>query len=84
MRVNLTENDGVDSIANGACMLSGVFYTHAAEDRCTACLLLDVDSVGAVRGKRPEEGQIDQYVNDRASSLLAGAGLRQPEALLRR
>ena len=28
-----------------------VFYPEAADDRCTACLLLDVDPVGMVRGK---------------------------------
>src|SRR6478672_1248877 len=31
------------------------FYPEATDDRCTACLLLDVDPVGVVRGKdRPE------------------------------
>jgi hypothetical protein len=28
-----------------------VFYPEAAENSCTACLLLDVDPVGLVRGK---------------------------------
>ena len=28
-----------------------VFYPEASDDRCTACLLLDVDPVGMVRGK---------------------------------
>jgi 3' terminal RNA ribose 2'-O-methyltransferase Hen1 len=53
-----------------------VFYPEAAEDRCSACLLLDVDSVGIVRGKGSEEGLLDQYVNDRsyvASSFLSVA-----------
>src|SRR3954453_19784194 len=53
-----------------------VFYTEASEDRCTACLLLDVDPVGIVRGKGSEEGMLAQYVNDRpyaASSFLSVA-----------
>lgn len=29
-----------------------VFYPEAFQDRCTACLLLDVDSVGVVRGNQ--------------------------------
>ena len=33
-----------------------VFYPEAADDRCTACLLLDVDPVGIVRGKGSAEG----------------------------
>ncbi len=53
-----------------------VFYPEATEDRCTACLLLDVDPVGLVRGKGTESGMLSQYVNDRpyaASSLLSVA-----------
>ncbi len=56
-----------------------VFYPHVAADRCTAALLLDVDPVGLVRGRRGpagEGGALDQYVNDRpyvASSLLSVA-----------
>jgi 3' terminal RNA ribose 2'-O-methyltransferase Hen1 len=53
-----------------------VFYPEAADDRCAACLLLDVDPVGLVRGKGSEEGPLDQYVNDRpyaASSFLSVA-----------
>jgi 3' terminal RNA ribose 2'-O-methyltransferase Hen1 len=55
-----------------------VFYPEAAEDRCTACLLLDVDPVGLVRGKsaEPGGGLLAQYVNDRAyaaSSFLSVA-----------
>src|SRR5689334_17496509 len=52
------------------------FYPEATEDRCTACLLLDVDPVGIVRGKGSEEGLLAQYVNDRpyaASSFLSVA-----------
>ncbi|MEO6809503.1 MAG: 3' terminal RNA ribose 2'-O-methyltransferase Hen1, partial [Isosphaeraceae bacterium] len=53
-----------------------VFYPEADDDRCAACLLLDVDPVGLVRGKGSGEGLLDQYVNDRpyvASSLLSVA-----------
>jgi len=53
-----------------------VFYPQATDDRCTACLVLDVDPVALVRGKGAEDGLIDQYVNDRpyvASSLLSVA-----------
>src|SRR5882757_6343106 len=53
-----------------------VFYPEASDDRCTACLLLDVDPVGIVRGKGPGEGLLDQYVNDRpyaASSFVSVA-----------
>ena len=60
-----------------------VLFPDAAEDRCTAALLLDVDPqrLGAARGGRkqqsaPESFALGQYVNDRpyaASSLLAGA-----------
>ena len=52
------------------------FYTEAADERCSACLLLDVDPVGIVRGKGSAEGLLSQYVNDRpyvASSFLSVA-----------
>ena len=52
------------------------FYPEATEGRCTACLLLDVDPVGIVRGKGSAEGPLSQYVNDRpyvASSFLSVA-----------
>ena len=56
-----------------------VFYPEAADDRCTAALLLDVDPVGLVRGRGGPawEGRaLEQYVNDRpyvASSFLSVA-----------
>ena len=56
-----------------------VFYPEAAPDRCTACLLLDVDPVGMVkqrRGLSGDPGLLGQYVNDRpyvASSFLSVA-----------
>jgi 3' terminal RNA ribose 2'-O-methyltransferase Hen1 len=57
-----------------------VFYPEVSETRCTAVLLLEVDPVGLVRGRRKgAEGEgfaLGQYVNDRpyaASSMLAMA-----------
>lgn len=52
-----------------------VFYPEASDERCTAALLLDIDPVGLVRGRR-DGGALDQYVNDRpyvASSFLCVA-----------
>jgi 3' terminal RNA ribose 2'-O-methyltransferase Hen1 len=54
-----------------------VFYAEATEDRCTACLLLDVDPLGMVRGKgRNQSFLLGHYVNDRpyvASSFMSVA-----------
>jgi 3' terminal RNA ribose 2'-O-methyltransferase Hen1 len=53
-----------------------IFYPEANAGTCTACLLLDVDPVGIVRGKGSGEGLLSQYVNDRpyvASSFLSVA-----------
>jgi 3' terminal RNA ribose 2'-O-methyltransferase Hen1 len=56
-----------------------VFYPEATPQRCTAALLLDIDSVGLVRnrqGSSPGGPALDQYVNDRpyaASSILSVA-----------
>ncbi len=56
-----------------------VVYPEASEDRCTAALVLDIDPVGLVRGRRGPEGEgglLAQYVNDRpyvASSFLSVA-----------
>lgn len=55
-----------------------VLYPEASEERCTAALVIDVDSVGLVRGKRGanEGGLLEQYVNDRpyaACSLMSTA-----------
>jgi 3' terminal RNA ribose 2'-O-methyltransferase Hen1 len=56
-----------------------VFYPEATAERCTVCLLIDVDPVGLVRrrsGPAGEAGQLTQYVNDRpyvASSFLSVA-----------
>lgn len=56
-----------------------VFYPEVGDSRCTAALLLDVDPVGMVRGRRGpsgESGLLAQYVNDRpyvASSFMSVA-----------
>ncbi len=56
-----------------------VFYPEANDQRCTAALLLDVDPIGLVRGRRGpagESGALEQYVNDRpyvASSFMSVA-----------
>jgi len=56
-----------------------VFYSEADRDRCTAALLLDIDPIGLVRGRRGpsgENGLLAEYVNDRpyvASSFLSVA-----------
>ncbi len=50
-----------------------VFYPEATEQRCTAALLLDVDTISLVRGR---DAAVDSYVNDRlyvASSFLSVA-----------
>src|SRR6266513_5667452 len=52
-----------------------VFYPEAGDERCTAALLLDVDPVGLVRGRRPGPS-LEPYVNDRpyvASSFMSVA-----------
>jgi 3' terminal RNA ribose 2'-O-methyltransferase Hen1 len=56
-----------------------VVYPEASTQRCTVALVLDVDPVGLVRGRRGAEGDggtLTQYVNDRpyvASSFLSVA-----------
>ena len=58
-----------------------VFYPEASDERCTAALLLHVDPIGLVRGKKGAEASfaLEQYVNDRpyaATSLLSVAMAR--------
>jgi 3' terminal RNA ribose 2'-O-methyltransferase Hen1 len=56
-----------------------VFYPEATDDACTVALLLEVDPVALVRGRKgpsSEAFSLGQYVNDRpyaASSMLAVA-----------
>lgn len=42
-----------------------VFYTEATAERCTACLLLDINPVDLVRVRKGNYALQDQYVNDR-------------------
>ena len=58
--------------------MAHVFYPEASDKRCTACLLVDVDPVELVRGRRGSRkgGLLEHYINDRpyaASSLLSVA-----------
>jgi 3' terminal RNA ribose 2'-O-methyltransferase Hen1 len=54
-----------------------VFYPEVGDERCSACLLLDVDPVGMVRGRNAGPSfLLAQYVNDRpyaASSFMSVA-----------
>lgn len=56
-----------------------IFYPEASNERCTASILIEVDPVALVRGRRGpggEGGQLEQYVNDRpyaANSFLSVA-----------
>jgi 3' terminal RNA ribose 2'-O-methyltransferase Hen1 len=55
-----------------------VFYPVASAERCTACLLLDIDPIGLVRNHRggPDDATLARYVNDRpyvASSFMSVA-----------
>lgn len=56
-----------------------VVYSEASPERCTAALILEIDSVGLVRNRRGPSGEgraLEQYVNDRpyvASSFLSVA-----------
>lgn len=54
-----------------------VYYTEVSAERCSACLLLDVDAVGLVRGRNADQSfLLAQYVNDRpyaASSFMSVA-----------
>ena len=59
-----------------SCGRAHVFYPEAGAGRCAACLLLEVDPIGMVRGRKGGDGPLRQYVNDRpyvASSLLSVA-----------
>jgi 3' terminal RNA ribose 2'-O-methyltransferase Hen1 len=57
---------------------SVLFYPEASEDRCEAALLLEVDPIQLVRGRKSSQGDgmLAHYVNDRpyaASSFLSVA-----------
>src|SRR5690348_2006576 len=58
--------------------IAHLFYTEVSEERCTAALLLDIDSVALVRksGSSGNDFALEQYVNDRpyvASSFMSAA-----------
>ncbi|MEW4452167.1 3' terminal RNA ribose 2'-O-methyltransferase Hen1 [Bremerella sp. JC817] len=56
------------------------FYPEASEERCTACLLLEVDPVGMARGRNRSPGDLlSHYVNDRSyvASSLMSVGISQ-------
>jgi len=44
-----------------------VFYPKAANDQCTVALLLDIDPIELVRGRRRRDSSmpLEQYVNDK-------------------
>jgi 3' terminal RNA ribose 2'-O-methyltransferase Hen1 len=56
-----------------------VFYPETSPDRCTAALVLEIDSIGLVRSQHGPSGErhvLEEYVNDRpyaASSFLSVA-----------
>jgi 3' terminal RNA ribose 2'-O-methyltransferase Hen1 len=55
-----------------------IFYPEATPERCTAALLLEIDPVALVRGRKDKnpDAELAHYVNDRpyaASSMLAVA-----------
>jgi 3' terminal RNA ribose 2'-O-methyltransferase Hen1 len=55
-----------------------VFYPEATQERCTAAMLLDVDPIALVRGRKVglEHFALGQYVNERpyvASSFMSNA-----------
>lgn len=56
---------------------ANVYYPEVSPERCSVCLLLDVDAVGMVRGKNNDQAfLLGQYVNDRpyvASSFMSVA-----------
>ena len=62
-----------------------VFYPEATPERCTAALILDIDSI-ALKRRRTSEFALEQYVNDRpyvASSFMSGAMARVYGSALR-
>jgi hypothetical protein len=60
-----------------------VFYPEVAAERCSACLLLDVDPVGMVRGKN-SSFLLAQYVNDRPPARGIQPPAREATAGIRR
>lgn len=55
-----------------------IFYPEAAEERCTMAMLIEMDTIGMVRGRKgiSLSALMDQYINDRpyvASSFISVA-----------
>jgi 3' terminal RNA ribose 2'-O-methyltransferase Hen1 len=53
-----------------------IFYPEANKERCTACLMLDINPVDLVRVRKGNNALQDQYVNDRpytSNSFLSSA-----------
>ena len=58
-----------------------VFYPEADVSRCTFAVLLEVDPIALVRGRKgaaSEGGQLEQYVNDRPYASLIGREMPSP------
>lgn len=78
----LHKNPGRPQAFDVAVGTAHVFYPVATEARCTAALLLELDPIALVRGRKGPSGEgfsLGQYVNDRpyaASSMLAVAMAR--------
>lgn len=67
--------DKAQTFPLGSARTAHVFYPVAGETECTATLLLDVDPIDLVRGRR-DTVTLDSYVNDRpyvAGSMLSVA-----------
>lgn len=62
-----------------SCGVAHVFYPEASDEKCTVAVLVEIDPVKLVRGRRGpsgDGGRFDQYVNDRpytANSYLSSA-----------
>lgn len=75
----LHKNPGRTHVAELTFGNAYVFYPRADEEACTAAVLIDVDPVKLVRGRRGPSGEgglFDSYVNDRpyaASSFMSSA-----------
>src|SRR6476660_6294501 len=65
-----------------------LYYPEVSAERCSACLLLDVDAVGMVRGKSADQELLGgAYLNDRpntASSFMSVAIAQIYRSALRR
>jgi 3' terminal RNA ribose 2'-O-methyltransferase Hen1 len=75
----LHKNPGTDHAVVLGFGTAHVFYPEATEDRCTAALLLEVDPIALVRGRKGSAtpgAALAEYVNDRpyvASSFMSVA-----------